>query len=663
MEFDYIIIKNFRQYKDLNLSFSRDPKKKLTIIKGVNGAGKTNLLNAITWCLYNEEYHIDNKYEGLPIVNTTILNDKINSIYEVKVEIQITHNDGNKSIISRNVNYKQDKNKKIIECPNMQSLSLMRQNGREWVGPIHGSDAQDIINKLMPPAIEEYFFFDGEKMNEYFKKNTGSDIKKAVFDISQMQLFKEMIDHLNTRRMEYFKSTKKTNPQAQQKQAMYDIQFKSQESDKAELEKMKEQKNNAEKTENTYSEYLKNSSLEQIQILEDRKQKINAEIIELKDQFIGIDNDKLKTIKQTMPTILLSDALLYTQQKINQSKAALKIPPLYEKIFIQSLLTKNVCLCGTDISMKDELSKIRRERVSSYLLGSELSAISQELIETNGLIEQMLDEVKNFPEETRQFSLRLREINKSITDKEEELIKINNEISSSNVENIKFWNDEYLKAKKEKENYVGRIALFEHNIDRRSNILRGLQSELKRELEKEKENQELLEMVEFCDVGINAGKQIQSKVMIDIKNEIEKRTSSQFLNLIWKKGTYTSVNIDDNYNISVPHISGREGLGTLSAGERQVCALSFVAALNSVSGFEIPIIIDTPLGKISDEPSRNIANNLPKYFEGKQVTILMTDKEYSQDVKDALQDYIGFSYEIIIKETDLGNIAEVVKNE
>jgi len=103
-----------------------------------------------------------------------------------------------------------------------------------------------------------------------------------------------------------------------------------------------------------------------------------------------------------------------------------------------------------------------------------------------------------------------------------------------------------------------------------------------------------------------------------------------------------------------------EGIGTLSAGERQVLALSFMAALNSVSGFDVPIIIDTPLGRISKEPKKSIARNLPKYLKGEQVTLLVTEEEYTPEVRASLSGRVGKSYVIEFKETGNGNLAEVI---
>src|SRR5438093_1005410 len=49
-------LENFRQYFGVQeLTFSTDRRRHVTVVHGVNGAGKTSLFLAINWCLYGED--------------------------------------------------------------------------------------------------------------------------------------------------------------------------------------------------------------------------------------------------------------------------------------------------------------------------------------------------------------------------------------------------------------------------------------------------------------------------------------------------------------------------------------------------------------------------------------------------------------------------------
>ena len=84
-----VSIKNYRQYRDVEIEFAKDPKKNFTIIKGNNGTGKTTLLNALTWCLYGSEIHSYGQYTSMSICNNKSINlaDDDESI-DVSVEIE-----------------------------------------------------------------------------------------------------------------------------------------------------------------------------------------------------------------------------------------------------------------------------------------------------------------------------------------------------------------------------------------------------------------------------------------------------------------------------------------------------------------------------------------------------------------------------------------------
>lgn len=658
MDIDYLRMKNFRQYRNTKIEFARSPKKNFTIIQGVTGAGKTNILNAVTWCLFGNELHIDKKYKGLPIVNTTALRENEGQISEIEVEVQFVQSDGKRLRVMRTGHFK-EQNGNVVAIASSHDFCIMRETGRDWIGPIYGDDAQYIVDSLIPPAIEEYFFFDGERMNDYFKENTGKDIKNAVFKISQLELCESVTNHLNARKTDFLKMARGLSSKAEEIREMVNVLNTSQESDNVQLEKLQTRFAEAERLEREFSERLRNSSLERIQSLEEQRVSLEKDLTRIQEEIEEIETSIVKLLHKNMPTIFAYDALLRTKNFIEGRKEAGMIPPPVKTVFIDNLLKKGKCICGSDITSKDEYSSARRKKVEAFLKQSELSEMSNDLINCNVHIQGMLDRVASFPEEVVDLGRKLRELQDTKDGKNEELERISNEITQSNFENIKLWGEERDKYTKEKTKLGIEIGIIQKQVERRANIIRVRNSELKRELQKEDKTSSLTKLMDFCDDGIKAAQEVRDSIMRNVKEEVGKRTSQQFLALIWKKETYEGVNIDDNYNISVPHVSGREALGTLSAGERQVCVLSFMAALNSVSGFDVPIIIDTPLARISTGPTRSIAENLPSYLPGKQVTLLVTDKEYTPDVRDALSQVVDKTYLINFIEKGYGGLAEV----
>ena len=83
MRIESIEISNFRQYQKLQLKFCKLPGHgDLHIILAKNGVGKTNVLNAITWCLYNSEMHLGDKYTACEKLNNKYVQELRDSLPE-----------------------------------------------------------------------------------------------------------------------------------------------------------------------------------------------------------------------------------------------------------------------------------------------------------------------------------------------------------------------------------------------------------------------------------------------------------------------------------------------------------------------------------------------------------------------------------------------------
>lgn len=89
MRLTKIRIENYRQYRDFEL-----PREghlgQATLLVAHMGAGKTNLLNAINWCLYDEEMFTVDNNRSLPFINTGRLGEALSPGTESESRIQLS---------------------------------------------------------------------------------------------------------------------------------------------------------------------------------------------------------------------------------------------------------------------------------------------------------------------------------------------------------------------------------------------------------------------------------------------------------------------------------------------------------------------------------------------------------------------------------------------
>ena len=118
-----------------------------------------------------------------------------------------------------------------------------------------------------------------------------------------------------------------------------------------------------------------------------------------------------------------------------------------------------------------------------------------------------------------------------------------------------------------------------------------------------------------------------------------------FNKLISKDSLIKDFIIDVNdFGITLQDSGGRTiSPERLSAGERQLLAVSMLWGLARASGRALPSVIDTPLGRLDSSHRKNIVE---KYFpfSSHQVFLLSTDEEVDREHYEKLKPWIGHSY-------------------
>jgi DNA sulfur modification protein DndD len=666
MKIDSLTLKNYRQYKDERIRFDSENKdKNFIVIQGTNGSGKTNILNAITWCLYGKELHLE-KSKGLPIYNTILMDElKPENLVNTEVELRLIDDDSGIIIITRKLNLRKSQNGeiKIVPCSFSKSedgseIIMQREENRDIV-TIEGPEY--FINMMIPEKLEEYFFFDGERLDKYFTKTSSENIHEAVFRISQLELFEKLISHLDDRKRDLRKKVCSLSSKAEGVREELEIYETSIKAAREEKDRCIRDLSDAEAKEKEYSDKLRTNP--NARKLEEEWLELTSDLDIIEKRIKKNQNDKFNYLLELTPPLFCYDAIIKAKKKIEEREEAGQIPPDYKKEFLERLLEQGNCICGEDISQDANEKKYRMEIESLLKKCDDITDITKELITENVTMRSLLGDLGDFKKKHSEYINEFKELEEERKIKSERLLIVEEEKKGLDIEQINTWENKLTEYRKIKDNLIKEIAKKENRIEDAEKKAKSLEKTLNEELKKKGKGEEAQKGIAFCDECLKAAENIKQSIMDDLRSEIEEQTRKHFLDLIWKKETYKDIKIDGDYNIFVIHQSGFEGLGTLSAGERQVLALSFMAALNSVSGFNVPIVIDTPLARLGREPKKNIAKNLPNYLEGKQVTLLVTEEEYTSEVRDNLSDHVGKEYRILFEQKEKGSEAKVIPYE
>ena len=128
---------------------------------------------------------------------------------------------------------------------------------------------------------------------------------------------------------------------------------------------------------------------------------------------------------------------------------------------------------------------------------------------------------------------------------------------------------------------------------------------------------------------------------------LSKHFIEAFSGLVTRKSLVHDVIVDPNsFQLKLMGKEGREITPSeLSAGERQLFAISMLWALGRTSGRELPMIIDTPLSRLDRKHRTNLmANYVPR--TSAQVVMLCTDTELTPDLSKIISPYVSRRFEI-----------------
>lgn len=637
-----IELKDYRNYEGReSIDLEVDGSKHINIVEGQNGSGKSNLLNSITLCFYDEETHLETREsEGLeadPLINKQRLK-KINEGDSASGYIEITLG--------------QDEPRYIF-TREFQTFKLEDGEFRDTTGDLRlrqkfGQDWRDVPNphtrlsEILPTRVHEYFLFDGEQLDDFFNARYTDRVESAILDVSHIELMNRSLRHLGDVQKELERSSEDYEGEAQRLRKEYEDANEELERLETRKEELKRDIRDADGRIDEIDEKLAGSSDPEVQRKLERRENLNQRLSEKRDELEEQRASVAEDLVESGSLIYNEDALSYTLEQLEELESKGELPPKIQDWFIDRLLERGTCICGAEL----EDDETKQEHLAE--LRKEMEMVSEGNIEGKIEIPHLFSQADESLGELLSGVGEITDIEDEIDSIERELRDISNELEGKNipedvdVPKLEQQRSEIEERIREMENDLGHLG---GQIEQQEQKVKERRQAWQEELDKEEKYSELATKISFIDDADEQMKEIKEDILAEVRSETEEYLNKYFNDLIWKNEDY-DVELTDEYAVRVFSQSGEKKLGSLSAGERQVLALAFMSALSKISGFSAPLIIDTPLGRISSRPKRRIAKNLPDYLEDTQITFLMTDEEYTQEVQALLESSIAHEYHL-----------------
>lgn len=632
MRINSIDIKNYRQYQSLSFSFPESKSNDLHIIVAQNGVGKTNLLNAITWCLYGKEPHLGDETveRGLPKLNLTAKNEaKATGQDNESVEVTIRAQDGEEYITyNRFLPFRLASALPFEETAKEKfTVTVATSAGNPKIYE-DKQETKHLVDKYMPEKIREYFYFDGEQLNNYFISTREGKVRDAIFSISQLDdvslIYKRVGDLIKEKQKEAASKApdiKKINDELTEVDAQESSINK----------KIKELEDQIAKSEGIIkenTEYLQGE--ENLPELEQQYQELKAEQAGLMADNAALLESMFSFGREMKTSLTFYTAAKKTLNIIAEKEAAQALPPNIDKALLQKALEEQTCtICHQTLSKHEE--DVIKRLIESFQVSSNTSHL---LMEIRSELERIVNSAEKYPLEKNSLIEKHKRIKNQLDEVEAKLGDVDKRINRvSNKEEVKRKHNEREEHEELRQLNTEKIGVAKDQLTKAQMRKGQLDKDLEKALAKDAECSRIRQLIDFATKARNVIGSVEKDMMDEVRKKMEIRTTYYFMELIWKQNTYDRIVLNDEFQLDLIHKEGYSCVGTCSAAERCLLALSFTLALHEVSGFNSLLFIDTPVARVSDINRVNFARVLCEVSQGKQIIMAFSPDEYSPEIK------------------------------
>ncbi|MEH2178492.1 DNA sulfur modification protein DndD [Nostoc sp.] len=659
MIFLELVLQNFGPYSGRQV-INLDPRKDeylrpIILLGGMNGGGKTTLMDAIRLALYGHRAQCSTR--GNLSYNDFLnqcVNSKANPAEKTRIELVFEHIEDDKPVKYRIVRT-WEKNPK----DGKDSLGIL---GDDDTWPVDSlvNTWDDYIENLLPLGISNLFLFDGEQVRNLAEQESPPLIViEAIRGLLGLELSDRLAVDLeilvNRKRKEMADNKDLANIEEIEKRLT-----QQQEDYLVIEEKLAHFKNQLEELETIQREVLDKFVSEGGKIAAERNQ-LEQQQKEKTAAAENIRQSMCELAADVLPLKLISNLLNQVQaQGANEFR------------YQQVQLARDVLL-ERDKRLLNWLSELaiaydKVDKINSFLandIDNLYTANSQSELPWLLTDEESLSQLDNVRYYLQNALNTTKEKLNVLKNLEEEIINLARQVQTAAEP------EAYKKLREAVEEAQNQVSEAKVNYE----ITRQKLAELATALDKtKKELQEYtVENIERKnkDHIITSAAKVQEtlkifreKLTLRKLNKLEEEVKNCFLYLLHKSDLVHRITIDTNsFGLFLYDFNGQPvPKHRLSAGEKQLLAIAFLWGLAKVSGHRLPVAIDTPLGRLD---SSHRSNLVERYFPSAshQVILLSTDTEIGKKEVETLRENEAIAREYLLKYDSSTRQTTVVENQ
>lgn len=637
MKLERIILENFRQYfGQQKLNFAKERERNVTVIHGINGAGKTSLFLALNWCFYGRNVEnikvVDNV--GELVSKEAIAQAKPGDQVQTSVTIAFLHN-GHRYMIKRTLTGSKLLTGKLA-LNELDQFTMMRQGTNGRSEPI--MNPLGTMNAILPVNAREYFFFDGEKIDNFAKPEAAAQVKDAIFLVLKLEMLERSQRHLENTAAGYRRELKKASGGELRDLLEQDEKLRD-ERDKAgkRKEELEKEKDSAQRKVSEIDQKLRDS--QNAKTLQQQRDRIDRDLKQRRMELTTLVEQVRERATSGYP-ILAQSAMQQALAILNEKRERGEIPSSIRQQFIQDLLSEMICICGRPFADHGP----EHQKLLSLMNRAVPSSLEDDVLNTSGTLAAFADKNSQLQILVQADMQKRTELIDIIRELDEELDDVSRQLKGSPLEEISRLEAQRDNFKMDIDSHNMEIGALSQRIEQATKEINGLEKKITMARKEEKREQELSLKYDLAQKAADAIGEMYHVHADNMREQIEARTKEIFQSLVWKESHFQDVRLGSDFNLEVIDRYGQSARPELSAGERQVLSLSFITAMALVSEEEAPLVMDTPFGRLSSHHRNSITEKLPTMAN--QLILFVTDEELRDQARQNLEHRIGAEYRL-----------------